>query len=182
MIIHLNGWPGSGKLTVAREVARKLQARLLDNHTLHDVAGRLCDRHTPEYWELYYQVREIAYNRVRALPSHEVIVMTNALANESDRERQAWASVKALAVDRGVPLVAVTLQCSLDENVRRIASESRRDRKLTDPMPLIEWRSTLTLLTDGSVRSLTIDNTNRTADHVADEIVAFVRKIELLKP
>ena len=146
MIIHLNGWPGSGKLTVAREVARKLQARLLDNHTLHDVAGRLCDRHTPEYWELYYQVREIAYKRVRALPSHEVIVMTNALANESDRERQAWASVKALAVDRGVPLVAVTLQCSLDENVRRIASEGRRHRKLTDPVPLIEWRSTLTLL------------------------------------
>ena len=118
VIIHLNGWPGSGKLTVARVVARKLEARLLDNHTLHDVAGRLCDRHTREYWELYYQVRDIAYKRVRALPSHEVIVMTNALALESDREREAWAAVKALALDRGVPLVAVTLQCSLDENVR----------------------------------------------------------------
>ena len=42
----------------------------LDNHTLHDVAGRLCDRHPPEYWELYSQVRDIAYARVRALPSH----------------------------------------------------------------------------------------------------------------
>lgn len=182
MIIHLNGWPGSGKLTVAREVARKLEARLLDNHTLHDVAARLCDRHTSEYWELYYQVRHVAYTRVRALPSHEVIVMTNALTLESDRERQAWAAVKALAVDRGVSLVAVTLQCSLDENVRRIESESRRHRKMTDPAPLIEWRSTLTLLTDASVRSLTIDNTNRNPDQVADEIVAFVRQVELLRP
>lgn len=182
MIIHLNGWPGSGKLTVARVVARTLEARLLDNHTLHDVAGRLCDRHTLQYWELYYQVRDVAYKRVRALPSHEVIVMTNALALESEREREAWAAVKALAMDRGVPLVAVTLQCSLEENIRRIASEGRRDRKMTDPAPLIEWRSTLTLLTDISVRSLTIDNTNRSPDQVANEIVSFVRGIELLKP
>ena len=182
MIIHLNGWPGSGKLTVARVVAHKLKGRLLDNHTLHDVAGRLCDRHTREYWELYNEVRDLAYKRVRALPSHELIVMTNALALESDREREAWAAVKALALDRGVPLVAVTLQCSLEENVRRIASEARRDRKLTDPVPLIKWRSTLTLLTDNSVRSLTIDNSHRSPDHVANEIVGFVRRIELLTP
>ena len=68
--------------------------------------------------------------------------MTNALTRESEREREAWAAVKALAADRGVPLVAVTLQCSLDENVRRITSEDRRQRKLIDPAPLIEWRST----------------------------------------
>jgi shikimate kinase len=182
VIIHLNGWPGSGKLTVGRVVARELEARLLDNHTLHDVAVRLCEQHTPEYWELYHQVRDAAFKRIRALPSREVIVMTNALTLESDRDRQVWAAVKALALERGVPLVAVALQCALDENVRRIASESRRHRKLTDPAPLIEWRSTFTLLTDGSVPSLTIDNTNRGPDHVADEIVEFVRRIELLKP
>lgn len=182
MIIHLNGWPGSGKLTVARDVARKLDARLLDNHTLHDVAARLCDRHTPEYWELYYQVRDLAYKRVRALPAREVIVMTNAFTFESDREREGWAAVKSLAVSRGVSLVAVTLQCSLEENVKRIASDRRHHGKMTDPAPLIEWRSTLTLLTDASVRSLTIDNTHREPGSVADEIVSFARQVEVLKP
>src|SRR5687767_14052738 len=108
----------------------------MDNHTLHDVAGRLCERYTRKYCELYYQVRDIAFKRVRALPLHEVVVMTNALTLESDLERQVWAAVKALAVDRGVPLVAVTLHCSLDENVRRIQSEDRRHRKLTNPAPL----------------------------------------------
>jgi thymidylate kinase len=182
VIIHLNGWPGSGKLTVARVVARKIEARLLDNHTLHDVAVRLCDRHTPEYWELYFQVRDAAFKRIRVLPSQQMLVMTNALTLESDRDRQVWSAIKALALDRGVPLVAVTLQCSVDENVRRITSESRRDRKLTDPVPLLEWRSTFTLLTDGSVPSLGIDNTNRGPEEVADEIVKFVRKVELLTP
>lgn len=176
VIIHLNGWPGSGKLTVAREVARKLGARMLDNHTLHDVPGRLCDRNTPEYWELYYQVRAAAYRRVLALPLHEMLVMTNALTLESEREREAWAAVKALAAERGVPLVAVTLQCALDENVRRIASEDRRHRKLSEPASLLEWRSSLTLLTDDSVRSLALDNTELSADQAGDAIVAFVRK------
>ena len=169
-------------MTVARVVARTLEARLLDNHTLHDVAGRLCDRHTPEYWDLYYQVRDVAYRRVRALPSQELLVMTNALTLESEREREGWAAVKALALNRGVPLVAVTLHCSLEENVRRIASEGRHHGKLTDPAPLMEWRSKFTLLTDGSVPSLTIDNTNRDPDQVANDVVAFVRRVELLKP
>jgi len=175
LIIHINGWPGVGKLTVAREVARKLGARMLDNHTLHDVAIRLCDRGTDEYWNLYYQVREVAYHRVRAMPRDEIIVMTNALLSESEREREAWDAVKRLAADRADTLVAVILECSLDENVRRIAAEDRRHRKMIDPAPLIEWRSQYTLLTHGATQSLTIDNSSRTPDDAADEIVAFAR-------
>jgi thymidylate kinase len=175
VIIHINGWPGVGKLTVAREVARKLGARMLDNHTLHDVAIRLCDRGTEEYWRLYYQVREVAYGWIRTMPRDEIIVMTNALLAESEREREAWDAVKRLAADRSDTLVAVILECSLEENVRRVGSEDRRHRKMIDPEPLIEWRSKYTLLADGAARSLTIDNSSRSPDQVADEIVAFAR-------
>jgi len=62
-------------------------------------------------------------------------------------------------------------------NVRRIGSEDRRHRKLVDAEPLIEWRSKYTLLADGTTPSRTIDNTMRSPDHVADEIVAFVRDL-----
>ena len=176
MIIHINGWPGVGKLTVAREVARKLGARMLDNHTLHDVAIRLCDRGTPEYWDLYYQVRDVAYHRVRAMPAGQTLVMTNALLAESAREREAWEAVKQLAADRSDALVAVTLECSLDENVQRVRSDERRHRKLIDPEPLIEWRSKFTLLADETMPLLRIDNTGRSPEQVADDIVAFARQ------
>ncbi len=175
MIVHINGWPGVGKLTVAREVARKLGARMLDNHTLHDVAMRLCDRGTEDYWTLYYQVRDVAYRRIRTIPPAESLVMTNALVAESDREREAWDAVKSLAVARSATLIAINLECSLEENVRRVRSEERRHRKLIDPEPLIEWRSKYTLLTDGATASLTIDNSSRGPEQVADEIVAFAR-------
>ena len=84
--------------------------------------------------------------------------------------------MKALAAERRVRLAAITLDCSLEENLERIASEGRRNRKLVDPVPLIVWRSTLTLLTDDSVESLTIDNTSLSPDQAADQIVAFVQK------
>ena len=175
MIIHINGWPGVGKLSVAREVAHKLGARLLDSHVLHDVAGRLCDRGTDEYWELYYQVRDVAYGRVRALPSNDVLVMTNALLRESPREVEAWSAVEGLARDRSDRLVAVTLECSIAENVRRLRSEERLQRKLADPELLMEWRSKYTLLTTDSEHSLTIDNSDLSADQAADKIVAVVQ-------
>ena len=100
MIVHINGWPGSGKLTVGREVARKLGARLLDNHTLHDVAIRLCERGTPEYWDLYYQVRE---EKVRRLQSerrrHRKMIDPKPLVE--------WRSKYELLTDDTVPSLTV---------------------------------------------------------------------------
>jgi shikimate kinase len=34
MIIHINGYPGVGKLTIGRIVAEQLGGRLLDNHSV----------------------------------------------------------------------------------------------------------------------------------------------------
>jgi shikimate kinase len=38
MLINLDGWPRVGKLTVGRVLAMALGGRLLDNHTLLNVA------------------------------------------------------------------------------------------------------------------------------------------------
>jgi hypothetical protein len=177
MIVHLNGWPGVGKLTVGRALARKLGARLLDNHILHDLPGQLCDRGSAEYWRLYYQIRDLTYAWVHSMPSDESFVMTNALTREADREVEAWNAIRELARNRSDQLVAVTLECVLDENVRRIQSPDRQHRKLTAPAPLIEWRSKYTLLTDADAAPLTVDNTSLSPDQAADEIVAHVRAV-----
>jgi shikimate kinase len=178
MIVHINGWPGVGKLTVGREVARKLGCRMLDNHTLHDVAIRLCGHSSPDRWKLYYQVRDVAYRWIQTMPAGQTLVMTNALLNESEREREAWAAVKKLAGDRGATLASIILDCSLEENVRRLGSEDRRHRKMIDPIPLTEWRAQYTLLTDDATHSLRVDTTERSPEQAADEIVAFVRTID----
>ena len=179
MIIHLNGWPGSGKLTVGRLLARDLGAYLVDNHTLHNVAACLCDRNTAQYWQMYSQVRDIAYARIRILPKTEVFVMTNALAQGNEREAEAWNAVRQLASDRLDTLVAVTLHCSLEENIRRVQSEERANNyKLTDPVPLASWRSELSLISEGADHSLSIDATNLAPQETANKIAEFIAKAD----
>jgi len=180
VIVHLNGWPGAGKLTVARVLARRLQARLLDNHTLHNVAASLCDRGTDAYWTLYEQVRDLAYDRIRALPSEAVLVMTNAFLQESPRDVEAWRLIRDLAAGRGERLVAVTLDCDLAENIVRVRRADRAgNRKLTDPEPLIAWRGEYHLIVDDAGDWVVIDNTRLTPEQAADRIVAHLGGLSL---
>lgn len=67
MIISLNGWPGVGKLTVGLELADILEGRLLDSHTLFNVAITLTDYCSPEYDDVARRVRNIAFECVLRL-------------------------------------------------------------------------------------------------------------------
>lgn len=142
MIIHLNGWPGVGKLTVARLLSQRLQARLIDNHLLHDVAIQCTGLTDPQRWPLYEVVRAAAYGVLARRPISETLVMTNALCVNAPREQEAWRHVVDLAVERGVPLVPVVLTAELEENMRRVQSDDRSRRKLTDPDVLRTFHQT----------------------------------------
>ncbi|WP_342242128.1 AAA family ATPase [Inquilinus sp. OTU3971] len=133
MIVHLNGWPGVGKLTVAQLLAHRLRARLIDNHLLHDVAIRCAGIDDPARWPLYETVRAAACQALADRPRSETFVMTNALRLGAAREREAWRHVVALAETRGVPLVPVVPEA--DDTVLRSGVQrlERQGRKLTDP-------------------------------------------------
>jgi predicted kinase len=60
MLIQLNGWPGVGKLTIARRLAERLSARVLDNHSIYNVAFALTKPRSPEFYETVRAVREVA--------------------------------------------------------------------------------------------------------------------------
>lgn len=133
VIVHLNGWPGVGKLTIGRVLAARLDARLIDNHLLHDVAIACAGLEDPQRWPLYEDVRSAAYRTLAGRPAAESFVMTNALCVGSERERRAWDHVVDLAMARGAPLVPVVLEAGIEENARRIRDAGRGPRKLTDP-------------------------------------------------
>ena len=131
MIIHINGWPGVGKKTVAQLVSHQLAARFIHNHLLHDVAIACVGFQNPLRWQLYEKVRAAAYEALAALPQTEIFVMTNALCVDSERERFAWEKVVELAMLRGVPLVPVVLETTLEENIRRLTDAKRDEGKLS---------------------------------------------------
>ncbi len=179
MIIHLNGWPGVGKLTVGRALARQLRGRLVDNHTLHNVAFATCDFGSEERWAVYYAVRDIAYARIRNMPAEETIVMTNAFVSGVKRDEEGWAAINRLVIDRGDTLVAVTLTCSREENMARLRSDERlNNRKLVDTAALEEWLNNPDYRLhsgDGADHSILVETTDLTYDEAADKICALIK-------
>ena len=68
MLVHINGYPGVGKLTIGRALADQLGAKLLDNHSVYNVAFALTEFKSPEFYDTVRAVRAIAFSRVLALP------------------------------------------------------------------------------------------------------------------
>jgi broad-specificity NMP kinase len=179
MIVHLNGWPGAGKKTIGEALSMLLGARFIHNHLLHDVAIVCAGFGNDDRWELYEIVRSAAYKVLARHPSSEIIVMTNALCNDSPREESAWKHVVELAITRNVPLVPVVLEISADENVRRLQSPERVGKKMTDPAELTQWFGRYSIQRPGVPELIVVDVTDLSPEQAAH---AVLDRLNLLTP
>ncbi|MGD9478209.1 AAA family ATPase [Shinella sp. G-2] len=132
LIVHINGWPGTGKLTIGRLLADRLGARLLDNHTMINPAEALFSRADPLNRSLREAVRGAVFDHLSRVPPGSSYVFTDALSDDAaDQKTFEWYFDLARA--RGARLAAVVLDCDLDENRRRlVAGERAGHRKLVD--------------------------------------------------
>jgi predicted kinase len=176
LIIHLNGLPGIGKLTIARVIVARLGGYLLDSHAVYNVAFCLTEFRTPEFYSLVRSVRNVAYEQAAKIPANIPVVLTNALWAGSWGQEN-WEAVRALARQRGCPLLAVTLSCSRDEHIRRVTTSERSYlRKLTDPSKLRPNADDL--LEHGAEQLLRLDSTGRLPEECADQIIQWVRNLK----
>ncbi|MDR3615971.1 MAG: AAA family ATPase [Candidatus Obscuribacterales bacterium] len=125
MIIHINGMPGVGKLTVAQILAQKLPARLIDNHRLIDAATTCCEHGSPAYVKVLHKITNIVFDELRTLPPGEIIIFTNALADQCPEDIARFDSCRQLAESRNEEFLAVLLTCSIESNIRRVSDSSR---------------------------------------------------------
>lgn len=175
MIIHLNGWPGVGKLTIARAVSARLGGHLLDNHTIYNVAFALTEFRSREFYSLVRSVRDAAFARVAAISPEIPVIMTNAYGS-SEWGRENWTELLSLARHRGSEFFAVTITCSPDEHLRRITAEDRRHlRKLTDPNALPQPLKPL--MEDGAEHLLKLETSGIQPEESADRICQWIGRI-----
>ena len=177
VIVHLNGWPGVGKLTVGRALAERLNARLIDNHLLHDAAIACAGLDDPQRWPLYEEIRAAAYRTLASRPAAESFVMTNALCAGSAREREAWNHVVDLAMARHAPLVPVVLEADFEENARRLRSAGRGPRKLTDPALLRSFAAEDAIQRPDVPELLILDVTALSAEQAAVRICDHLARV-----
>lgn len=175
MIIVLNGYPGVGKSTVGRALAATLGGRLLDIHSIYNVAFALTEFGSPEFVDTVERVEAIAHGLIRKLPLGTPVVLTTVLAGDSELGRAEWSRIVALGRDRP-PLLVVHIACDLDENMRRIQSPQRDDkRKPRDPqMARRNQLSGKPLAGADAAHLLKLDTTAMSADQAAGAIARWI--------
>ncbi|WP_374472309.1 AAA family ATPase [Phenylobacterium sp.] len=175
VLIHINGYPGAGKLTLGRRLADAIGARLVDNHSVYNLALALTEVKSPAYFETLRAVRAIAFQRVLELPPHIPVVATNAHMTDSDWGNENWDAWADLARRRGARLLVVVLDCDPDELDRRIASPARATkRKLTDPAQFTGARTGRVLIDRGGDATLRLDTTRLSPEETFSRVLAFV--------
>ena len=175
LIVHINGWPGCGKLTIARILAKRLAGKLLDNHTLLNPAEALFDRSDPLHGSLRTAVRATTLDHAAQLREGLALVFTDALSDDPT-DQATFDEYRVLAARRQARLVSVVLECEHEENVRRLASAGRAELyKLTRPDVLAELQAKYRLLRPQGIECIEIDISRMSAAEAVAAIEANLR-------
>ncbi len=174
MIIVLNGYPGVGKLAIGSELIELMGGRMLDIHSVYNVAFALTEFKSPEFVETVEQIESIGHDLIRKLPPEQPVVLTTVLAGEDERAGREWDRIVKLGYERP-PFLVVHVSCELEENKRRIASEDRAmKRKLRDPEVAVRNQTgPVPLLGLDEDHLLKLDTTDMTPVEAAQAISAW---------
>ncbi|CAH0015489.1 unnamed protein product [Clonostachys rhizophaga] len=138
-IVVLNGFPGSGKLTILRETKALLpvdRTCLLDNHLLIDPVVAVLPDRTDEHYELRRKVRAPIFKKLGELVQEgHIILMTACLAEDNERDRAVFEEHLDIVRGTGIPIFWISAQCDQKILEQRVESPERdhgAKTKLTD--------------------------------------------------
>jgi dephospho-CoA kinase len=182
-IIYLFGFAGSGKYTIAKELAALSGAKLVDNHLINNPIFSVIEqdgmKKLPEIvWEKTWAVRKIVLDTIETVsPPEYSFVFTNQLCNEHPDDHLLFGEIEALAKKRGSLFIPVRILCEVSERTRRIVSKDRKERmKTIDPAEAIDSEENYTVLEPKHPNTLTLDVTRRSPLESAAAIIKHIQR------
>jgi len=145
VVVHLVGYPGVGKYTVATELARLAEERgrrlvVVDNHHTSNVIFSVLpvdgvSTLPDSVWDRVDEVRAALMRTIKELsPADWSFVFTNVMTEGVPADHETLDRVRQLAESRNSHYVPVRLTCQIDELLRRVARPDRPTRqKWVDP-------------------------------------------------
>ncbi|MAM63397.1 MAG: hypothetical protein CMH11_18095 [Maritimibacter sp.] len=175
MLIFLNGFPGTGKLTIGQALVDQIGGRLIDVHTQMNLAFALTEFKSPAFYDTVRAVWKIADERIAELPADVPLIMTDALREGSDWSAETWERIERLAETRG-PLYVVHVHCDPDENARRIGSAGRDAMRKSRKRALaLQYHEEGRILIGGNANNvLELDTTALTAAECAEAVADWI--------
>jgi shikimate kinase len=171
--IVLYGAPATGKLTVAKELAKITGFELLHNHLINDLVHIAADFGTPEFWKIAHKYR-LEIMEQAALSKRKGIILTFVYAKKTD-DVYLKKIIKQAKKHSG-EIFFVHLICEHKELFRRLKNPSRKSfRKLKDAKKLKEIIKKHEIFSDVPFKpNLRIDNTKISPQKVAKTIKNFI--------
>ncbi|KAF7535035.1 hypothetical protein G7054_g5733 [Neopestalotiopsis clavispora] len=180
-LIWINGYPGSGKLTVARALQQLDKSIvLIDNHQLIDPVEAEYSRAHPDYQRQRQLRRKAAFREnVSSLESLlRPVVFTDFQTTNKQGESVAKEYQQA-AIESARPFLPVYLTCDEQENLDRLCSKERVDSgttKLLDRDLLQTFRSSTAIYRFHDCTGFSIDVTNISPEEAASKIKDHIVK------
>lgn len=182
-ILYLIGFAGTGKYTIAKEIAALTGAVLVDNHLINNPVFSVigADGKTPlpaGIWQKTEGIRHIVLDTIAELGKPESsFIFTNQLYAGNPVDRRWYEDVEKLATKRNALFVPVILRCELEELCRRVTSPERalRLKEIVAEKTRKKIRK-YTLLRIEHPNYLELDVTNLSPLQAAQTIIAHVEQ------
>lgn len=168
-LIIIHGGEASGKLTVAKALANKTGLALFDNHLSIDVANTLYQYGQSQYKQLVWQVRLVVF--ASAAKNNRSLIFTWAYSHPDFQPE--LDKIKTLLAAHGGEIHYVYLSCAQQELERRVQQLDRlKANKINTVAKLKQLQRLKNHQAIPGVNTLAIDNTDKSADAVADTITS----------
>lgn len=180
--IYINGFPGVGKLTVAKELQQLLpNSKIFHNHLVIDPVAAMVDRSSPEYDIMRTDLRQYLLHKIATSESNRdtTWIFTDSRCT-SETGSAAVRDYEKTALRLGAPLVSVIMTCETKVNMERVVSRDDSCTKLRNVEVLRSIREQEEMFRFGGERELELDVSNLGPEEAAQRILRHVQKV--MKP
>ncbi len=183
-IIYLIGFAGTGKLTIAKEIALKADFRIVSNHLINNTVLSViqADGKTPlprTVWDKIGVVRNVVFDTIETIsPSDFNFIFTNELVEGNEIDINIYHRIEEIALKRGSEFLPVRLICEAEELGNRVDSQERKANfKMVDREASLKQSRTSKVFTPNHPNTFTLDVTNISASNAADLILAKLQSL-----
>lgn len=184
IFVVLMGFPGAGKLTIAKELGSLISARIIDNHWFNNPILRLLDEDGTAplprgIWEYTGRVRQTVLDAIAEYSSPSAnFIFTHAGIEGDERSVRTYHQFVEAGRKCNAIFVPVRLLCAEDELARRVSSPERREHLKSTDVDVSRARSQkAVVLNIPSQHALTLDVTfaspSESAKAIRDHVVSL---------